>query len=145
MEIKKFGYTIGAAMTIFGTTFLPTIVADASTVRTEALRNAALSAQDNPFKHRQTKSTSQADKFKASVKALEDNTVLKYHVTEIEAHGDESNQPFKIRIYKNGSVYKTIDVDSEAASGSLPVDKGNYTIEVVGTQDGSYQGGLTVE
>lgn len=145
MDIKKFGYTIGAAMTIFGTTFLPTIVADASTVRTEAVRNAALSAQDNPFKHRQTKSTSQADKFKETVEALQENTVLKYHLTEIEARGDESNQPFKIRIYKNGSVYKTIDVDSGNANGSLPVEKGNYTIEVLGTQVGSYQGGLAVE
>jgi hypothetical protein len=144
LDIKKIGYMAGAVMTIFGTTFLPTIVADASAVRNETMRKVALSDQ-SPFEYRQTKSTSQAVKFKEKVEALQNNTVLKYHVTEIEARGDESNQPFKIRIYKNGSVYKTIDVDSGTASGSMNVNQGTYTIEVIGSYPGDYQGGLTIE
>lgn len=131
-------------MTIFGTTFLPTIVADASAVRNETMRKVALSDQ-SPFEYRQTKSTSQAVKFKETVEALQNNTVLKYHVTEIEARGDESNQPFKIRIYKNGSVYKTIDGNSGTASGAMNIGQGTYTIVVIGNQSSSYQGGLTVK
>ncbi len=71
--------------------------------------------------------------------------VLKYNVKTYTDGGADSGNPFSIRIYKNGNLYKTISSDNGTLSGSLLVGKGNYTIKVYTTNNANhFTGGLSL-
>ena len=72
-------------------------------------------------------------------------TSVKYSVNTYESDGSASSKPFQIKIYKDGSLYKTINASSGSISGSFKAPKGTYTLRVYTSQSTHYTGGLSVD
>ncbi|ORN05510.1 hypothetical protein [Lentilactobacillus parabuchneri] len=85
--------------------------------------------------------------FKTSVKNSHANqdVNVKYSVNTYESDGSASSKPFQIKIYKDGSLYKTINASSGSISGSFKAPKGTYTLRVYTSQSTHYTGGLSVD
>ncbi|MGF2385449.1 hypothetical protein [Lentilactobacillus otakiensis] len=85
--------------------------------------------------------------FKISVKNTHANkdVTVKYSINTYESDGSASSKPFQIKIYKDGSLYKTIDASSGTATGSFSAPKGTYTLQVLTSQSTHYTGGLSVQ
>lgn len=82
--------------------------------------------------------------YTSSVTATQNNSTLNYQVSTYDSNGNSSNDPFAVKIYKNGSLYKTFTSATGAAKGSLNVDKGTYTIQVLTSASAHYTGGLSL-
>ncbi len=82
--------------------------------------------------------------YSTSVTATNDNSTLNYAVSNYNSDGSASSQPFAIKIYKNGSLYKTFKSNTGAAKGSLNVDKGTYSLKVLTSASAHYTGGLSL-
>lgn len=82
--------------------------------------------------------------YTSSVTATQNNSTLNYQVSTYDSNGNSSNEPFAVKIYKNGSLYKTFTSTTGAAKGSLNVDKGTYTIQVLTSASAHYTGGLSL-
>lgn len=85
--------------------------------------------------------------FKTSVKNRHTNkdVTVNYSINTYESDGSASSKPFQIKIYKDGSLYKTIDASSGTATGSFSAPKGTYTLQVLTSQSTHYTGGLSVQ
>ncbi len=83
--------------------------------------------------------------FKQSVTANKDNSTLEYSVKTYESDGTPSSKPFQIKIYKNGSLYKTINTNSGSANGTLTVDRGTYSLKVFTSESTHFTGGLDLQ
>lgn len=85
--------------------------------------------------------------FKTSVKNRHANkdVTVNYSINTYESDGSASSKPFQIKIYKDGSLYKTIDASSGTATGSFSAPKGTYTLQVLTSQSTHYTGGLSVQ
>ncbi|GAA2983410.1 hypothetical protein [Lentilactobacillus parakefiri] len=73
------------------------------------------------------------------------NVTVKYSINTYESDGSASSKPFQIKIYKDGSLYKTINASSGTATGSFSAPKGTFTLRVYTSQSTHYTGGLSVE
>lgn len=73
------------------------------------------------------------------------NVTVKYSINTYESDGSASSKPFQIKIYKDGSLYKTINASSGTATGSFSAPKGTYTLRVYTSQSTHYTGSLSVE
>lgn len=82
--------------------------------------------------------------YTSSVTATQNNSTLNYQVSTYDSNGNSSTEPFAVKIYKNGSLYKTFTSTTGAAKGSLNVDKGTYTIQVLTSASAHYTGGLSL-
>ncbi|MFD1124103.1 hypothetical protein ACFQ22_01835 [Lentilactobacillus raoultii] len=82
--------------------------------------------------------------YSTSVTATNDNATLNYAVSTYNSDGSASSQPFAIKIYKDGSLYKTLKSSTGAAKGSLNVDKGTYSLKVLTSASAHYTGGLSL-
>lgn len=85
--------------------------------------------------------------FKTSVKNTHANkdVTVNYSINTYESDGSASSKPFQIKIYKDGSLYKTINASSGTATGSFSAPKGTYTLQVLTSQSTHYTGGLSVK
>lgn len=82
--------------------------------------------------------------YSTSVTATNDNATLNYAISTYNSDGSASSQPFAIKIYKDGSLYKTLKSSTGAAKGSLNVDKGTYSLKVLTSASAHYTGGLSL-
>ena len=83
--------------------------------------------------------------YSTSVTATHDNSTLSYNIQTYNSNGTPSNKPFAIGISKNGSPYKLIKSTTGSLKGSLTVNEGTYTLQVLTPQSaGHFTGGLSV-
>lgn len=83
--------------------------------------------------------------YSTSVTATHNNSTLNYNVQTYNSDGTPSNKAFAIGISKNGSPYKVIKSTTGSLKGSLTVNKGTYTLQVLTPQASShFTGGLSL-
>lgn len=82
--------------------------------------------------------------YSTSVTSTNDNATLNYAASTYNSDGSASSQLFAIKIYKDGSLYKTLKSSTGAAKGSLNVDKGTYSLKVLTSASAHYTGGLSL-
>lgn len=156
MNIKKTLYVATASTALVASTLLTGAVASANSNPGQSPANQpntqkAKTAKDNSrsmdLVSRGTGSqyNSQNSGYNTTVTSTSLLSQLSYKVQTTDNDGSISDNPFSIRIYKNGSLYKTISSSSGTLSGSLWVGSGTYTVKVYTTNGASHwTGGLTL-
>lgn len=157
MNLKKTLYTVAASTALIAPTFITGVVANADvkpdqpqTAQRHQKNGAQSTHQNNnqlSVAPRQTGSsaTSANDGYNTTVTATGLLNKLSYKVNTSADSGADSDNLFSIRIYKDGTLLKTISSDGGTLSGSMWVGSGTYTIKVYTTNGASHwTGGLTL-